>query len=64
MKILIIIVIQTYQMTIFVSLYIELLSMHCINNKHFLLYFNDSVKKLLISESTFSLNTFGNEFTC
>lgn len=58
MKILIIIVIQTYQMTIFVSLYIELLSMHCINKKYFLLYFNDSMKKLLTSESTFSLNTF------
>lgn len=60
MKIFIMIVIQNYQMTISVRfcLYIELLSMHCINNKHFLLYFNDSVKKLLISESTFSLNTF------
>lgn len=60
MKILIITVIQNYQMTLSVRfcLYIELLSMHCINNKYFLLYFNDSMKKLLISESTFSLNTF------
>lgn len=47
-------------MTIFVKfcLYIELLSMHCLNNKYFLLFFNDSLKTLLISEFTFPLHTF------
>lgn len=33
-------------------LYIELLSMHCLNNKYFLLYFDDSIKTFLISEFT------------
>lgn len=45
-------------MIIFVSFYIELFFMYCINNKYFLFYFNDLVKKLLILEFIFLLNIF------